>query len=887
MVKNKSREVETGPEVADILLQHVLAVCPSIIYTTQASGDYLCTFVSENIQQILGYTQREMLDDPDFWTTHIHPQDTRRVLSDVFGLINEGGGNLEYRFRHRDGHFRWFQDSFKTVLDEAGHPLEIVGSWADITQRKLAESFQTLYQASFKMHEPLGLKKWFDGFLRTARDVLHLDRLTILLADPVGRWLQAVASTETDEPLEAIRVPIGQDGGGLAQVYQSQRAIIWDGQAPLPEELRLKPPYDRIEAFRSRVFAIMPLVVQKQTIGVLEAGWKGNRPFDPATVEPLQLLASQAAVASEHSRLFAAAQPVLRRSLQLTDVYPAFAAAVKALLAYDRIGVVVPEKGKLLMALSVADPPLASWQGESWSETEGTAGGWVLAERRPRIVRDLAATEHTFSDDKFMVEEGIRSTLMLPLLAGEEAVGFFFLDNRTPGAYTERDVELLDPVAQQLALAIQNNRLLKELQEQSSELARTVEEMKVLREVGQAVNSTLDLQTVLTAIVAHAVQLSGMDAGMIHEYDEQSQRFVVRATHGMQGELIDGLRANPARLGEGAVGRAAVDRQPIAFPDIDADTYEPQLRSLMAKSGLRAILNVPLLRADRIFGGLSVCRKSPGDFPSQVVDLLQSFATQSVLAIQNARQFQDIEEKGRQLEVTSKHKSQFLANMSHELRTPLNAILGYTELILDNIYGEVPNKIQEPLRRLDKNGRHLLGLINDVLDLSKIEAGLLALSLKDYSMSEIVQSVVSAVEPLATEKKLALKVAVGADLPRGKGDDRRITQVLLNLAGNAIKFTEAGEVRIEATVSDNVFVVSVADSGPGIAEAEQQKIFEEFHQAESSSTRKKGGTGLGLSIAKRIVELHGGRIWVEFEPGQGSTFRFTLPVQIERQGNAR
>ena len=867
-------------------LQHVLAVCPSIIYTTQASGDYLCTFVSQNIQQILGYTQREMLDDPDFWTTNIHPQDTRRVLSDVFGLINKGGGNLEYRFRHRDGHFRWFQDLFKTVLDEAGNPLEIVGSWADITQRKLAESFQTLYQASFKMHEPLGLKKWFDGFLRTARDVLHLDRLTILLADPVGRWLQAVASTETDEPLEAIRVPIGPDGGGLAQVYQSQRAIIWDGQAPVPEELRLKPPYDRIEAFRSRVFAIMPLVIQKQTIGVLEAGWKGNRPFDPATVEPLQLLASQAAVASEHSRLFAAAQPVLRRSLQLTDVYPAFAAAVKALLAYDRIGVVVPEKGKLVMALSVADPPLASWQGESWSETEGTAGGWVLAERRPRIVRDLATEPTTFSDDKFMVEEGIRSTLMLPLLAGEEAVGFFFLDNRTPGAYTERDVELLDPVAQQLALAIQNNRLLKELQEQSSELARTVEEMKVLREVGQAVNSTLDLQTVLTAIVAHAVQLSGMDAGMIHEYDEQSQRFVVRATHGMQGELIEGLRANPARLGEGAVGRAAVARQPIAFPDIDADTYEPQLRSLMAKSGLRAILNVPLLRADRIFGGLSVCRKAPGDFPPQVVDLLQSFATQSVLAIQNARQFQDIEEKGRQLEVTSKHKSQFLANMSHELRTPLNAILGYTELILDNIYGEVPNKIQEPLRRLDKNGRHLLGLINDVLDLSKIEAGLLALSLKDYSMSEIVQSVVSAVESSATEKKLALKVAVGADLPRGKGDDRRITQVLLNLAGNAIKFTEAGEVRIEATVSDNVFVVSVADLGPALRRPSSKRFSRNSIRPKALAPEKRAARASGSRLPNALSSCTGGASG-GFQPGQGSTFRFTLPVQIERQGNAR
>ena len=438
-----------------------------------------------------------------------------------------------------------FRNSFKTVYDAAGRPLEIVGSWADITQRKLAESFQTLYQASFKTHEPLGLKKWFDGFLRTGRDVLHLDRLNILLADPEGQWLQAVASTETEEPL-AIRVPIGPAGGALAQAYQTQQAIIADGQAPVPEELQLKPPFDQIEAFRSRVFAIMPLVVQSQTIGVLAAGWRGNRPFDPATLGPLQLLADQAAVASEHSQLYAAAQPVLRRSLQLTDVYPAFAAAVKALLAYDRIGVVVPEGGKLVMALSVADPmadpPLASWQGQSWAQAEGTAGEWVLTQKRPRIVRDLA-TEHAYSDDKFMLEEGIRSSLMLPLIAGEEAVGFFFLDNRTEGAYTERDVELLDPVAQQLALAIQNNRLLKELQEQSGELARSVEEMKVLREVGQAVNSTLDVQTVLNTIVTHAVQLSGMDGGTIQEYDEQREEFILRATHGMDEQLIKGLRS--------------------------------------------------------------------------------------------------------------------------------------------------------------------------------------------------------------------------------------------------------------------------------------------------------------------------------------------------------
>jgi PAS domain S-box-containing protein len=868
-------------------LQHVLAVCPAIIYSTQASGDFACTFVSENIRQILGYTRQEMLDDLDFWTSHIHPQDTRRVLADVFQLIPQGGGNLEYRFRHRDGHYRWFQDTFRTIYDDAGQPREIVGSWADVTQRKLAESFQVLFQAGLQIQAPLGLRKSLEEYLRKGQEVLQLDRLSVLLADPGGQWLEVVASTEPEESLESIRIPIGPDGGGLAQAFLTQDAIICDGQMPVPEALRLKPPFDQIEAFRSRAYAIMPLVVHGHAIGVLAADRKHSRGrFDAATLEPLKLLAAQVALASEQTRLHAAAQPVLRRSLQLAEVYPAFALAVKALLPYDRIGVVVPEGQTLVMALSVAEPPLPSWQGQSWTETEGTAGAWVLTYKKPRLVRDLT-TDQAFSDEAFVAGEGVRATLMLPLLAGDEAVGFFFLDSRTPSAYTERDLELLDPVAQQLALAIQNTRLLKELQERGRELARSVEEMKVLREVGQTVNSTLDLQTVLTTIVAHAVQLTETDGGAIYEYREESQDFILRATHGMQDELIKALRENPVRLGEGAVGRAAVDRVPIAFSDIEAGEYEPRLRSLMAYSGFRAILNVPLLREDRIVGGLSVCRTSPGEFSPQVVDLLQTFATQSVLAIQNARLFHEIEEKGHQLEIASKHKSQFLANMSHELRTPLNAIMGYTELILDGIYGDVPGKIGDAVKRLDKNGRHLLGLINDVLDLSKIEAGPLPLALTNYSMSEAVQTAVTAVEPLASEKKLSLRVAVSPGLPWGKGDERRIIQVLLNLLGNAIKFTDVGEISVEATESDGVFLISVADTGPGIAEADQQKIFEEFHQAEGSKTSKKGGTGLGLAIAKRIIELQGGRIWVESSPGKGATFRFTLPVRVERYVEAR
>ena len=254
-----------------------------------------------------------------------------------------------------------------------------------------------------------------------------------------------------------------------------------------------------------------------------------------------------------------------------------------------------------------------------------------------------------------------------------------------------------------------------------------------------------------------------------------------------------------------------------------------------------------------------------------------------MLAIENANLFHEIEEKSRQLQLASQHKSQFLANMSHELRTPLNAILGYTELILDNIYGDIPDKARATLDRVQSNGKHLLGLINDVLDLSKIEAGQLNLTLTDYSIKDVVYSVFSAVESLANNKKLALKVDLAPELPPAHGDERRLTQVLLNLVGNAIKFTDKGEVAIKASSANGSVTVAVQDTGPGISESDQAKIFEEFQQADSSTTKEKGGTGLGLAIAKRIVEMHGGRLWVESKVGQGSTFAFTVPVTVATQ----
>jgi signal transduction histidine kinase len=420
----------------------------------------------------------------------------------------------------------------------------------------------------------------------------------------------------------------------------------------------------------------------------------------------------------------------------------------------------------------------------------------------------------------------------------------------------------------------------RKVEVRTEELAQSVGELRALGEVSQAVNSTLDLSAVLATIVAKAVDLSDTAAGAIYVYDEEQRGFRLRATHGMSDDLIAAITERQGDRSDTSIAEAAEARAPVQVPDLSKTRSSP-LMNMLLSAGYRAVLVVPLLRPDRVLGALVVRRREPGEFSKAIVDLLQTFAAQSVLAIQNARLFSEIEEKGRQLEVASQHKSQFLANMSHELRTPLNAILGYTELIIDAVYGDVPQKMAGVLERVQSNGRHLLGLINDVLDLSKIEAGQLTLSLASYSIGDVVHGVVNVVESLATEKHLALNVEVPPRLPVGFGDERRISQVLLNLVGNAIKFTDKGEVVIAASAQNGAFNIAVRDTGPGIAPGDQAKIFEEFQQADNSTTKTKGGTGLGLAIARRIIEMHGGTISVESTLGQGSTFSVILPVKAQ------
>jgi signal transduction histidine kinase/HAMP domain-containing protein len=475
---------------------------------------------------------------------------------------------------------------------------------------------------------------------------------------------------------------------------------------------------------------------------------------------------------------------------------------------------------------------------------------------------------------------GHRSSLSVPMLREGAPIGVIWVARAEAGPFTDSEIELLNTFAEQAVIAVENVRLFKELEARTGELTRSVEQLTALGEVSQAVSSTLDVETVLDTIVSRASQLAGADACGIYEYDEDVQLFHVRATHNFDSAIVARLRAMPLHKGEGAAGRATETHEPIQIADIAAlGAYESRVRDLLIGAGYRALLSVPLLREEQIIGSLSLLRRVPGDYSREVIEVLKTFATQSALAIQNARLFREIADKSRQLEVASRHKSEFLANMSHELRTPLNAIIGFSEVLSERMFGELNDKQEEYLKDIHASGQHLLSLINDILDLSKVEAGRMELELTDFDLPVAIDNALTLVRERASRRGITLKLTGGGRVSSMRGDERKIKQVLLNLLSNAIKFTpDGGRVEVAAARDSEAVEVSVSDTGVGIAPEDLEAVFEEFRQV-GASAAKQEGTGLGLALTRKFIELHGGKIWVTSQVGAGSTFTFTLPLQ--------
>jgi signal transduction histidine kinase len=389
---------------------------------------------------------------------------------------------------------------------------------------------------------------------------------------------------------------------------------------------------------------------------------------------------------------------------------------------------------------------------------------------------------------------------------------------------------------------------------------------------------------VLATIVSRATALAGMDAGAIYEYDEAHEEFYLHTADRLEDDLVTALRTDPVRKGEGALGRMAATGEPAQIRDIMADaSYQSRLREVVLRLGYQSLMAVPLMRDNHLLGGLVVYRKNSGDFDASVIDLLKTFATQSALAIQNARLFREIEDKGRQLETASRHKSEFLANMSHELRTPLNAIIGFSEVLAEKLFGEINDKQAEYLGDILESGQHLLSLINDILDLSKIEAGRMELELADFNLPGAIENTLTLVRERAHRRGIALERAVDERLATIRADERKVKQVLLNLLSNALKFTqEGGRIHVRADMHDGMAEISVTDTGVGIAPEDLEVVFEEFRQV-GTAAKKVEGTGLGLAISRKFIELHGGRIWVKSRVGTGSTFAFTLPLTVDQR----
>jgi signal transduction histidine kinase len=668
---------------------------------------------------------------------------------------------------------------------------------------------------------------------------------------------------------------------------------------------------ESIERGNFRTMLGIPLLREGEPIGVIAICRTSVRPFTDKQIELVSTFADQAVIAIENVRLFDELQTRTDDLAESLEQQTATSEVLRVISSSP--GELQPVFDAILAnATRICEAKfgnLSLWEGEGFRNVavHGEAAFVEQRLRRTTIdIRDhpnlplarLVQTKAMVHIPDMRLEQvyldcyprtvelvesgGARTFLAVPMLKEDQLVGAIVIYRQEVRPFTDKQIELVSNFAAQAVIAIENTRLLSELRQRTDDLTESLAQQTATADVLKVISrSAFDLTTVLDTLLKSAVRLCDADQGTITQ--RKGDQFYRSVAHGFPSAFLDFVKDQPVEPGRNTGnGRALLEGKVIHIPDVEADP-EYTWKEAQQLGGYRTLLGVPMLREGTPVGVLTLTRTDVRPFSDKQLELVSTFADQAAIAIENVRLFDEIQDKSRQLAEASQHKSQFLANMSHELRTPLNAILGYTELIQDNVYGETPKKMRDVLERIQRNGKHLLGLINDVLDLSKIEAGQLMLALDNYSLRDVVQTVYSAVEPLAAEKKLAFNVDVQPNLPPGRADERRLTQVLLNLVGNAIKFTDRGEVLIRASSENGSFELSVRDTGPGISQADQKKLFQEFQQADNSTTKSKGGTGLGLAISRRIVEMHGGRIWVESEPGQGSTFSLTLPIRVEQQ----
>jgi signal transduction histidine kinase len=637
----------------------------------------------------------------------------------------------------------------------------------------------------------------------------------------------------------------------------------------------------------ARSFLAVPLLKEGQLIGSITIYRPDVRPFTDKQIALISTFADQAVIAIENVRLFNETNEALEQQTATagilrvitsspTDLKPIMEAVVaSAARLADADHVLIGQcEGDNIRWLAAHGCPLPS---QPRPITRALPSGRAMLDLQTTQVEDVAPIAHEFPALQEAYRKlGVRTIIATPLIREGRAVGALLLRRVKVRPFAEKQIALLKTFADQAAIAIENVRLFNETKEALERQTATAEVLKTIS------RSTFELDKVLQALLDNATRLSGARRALMLRPDAAGNYVpVVTFNLATDDPLVVRMREHPIRPGRDSVnGRVLLERRPIHIPDVLADP-EYGRQDLAGAGGFRTALSVPMLRDGEAIGLIALTKGPEVDpFSDKQMELVTTFADQAVIAIENVRLFNEIKEKSAQLEVANKHKSEFLANMSHELRTPLNAIIGFSEVLIDRMFGEVNEKQADYLKDIHESGKHLLSLINDILDLSKIEAGRMELELSSFHLPTAISNAMTLIRERAQRHGIDLVARIDPAMGELQADERKLKQILLNLLSNAVKFTpDGGRIEVLARAMDGHAEIAVRDSGVGISQEDQAALFEEFKQVGKDGARKAEGTGLGLALSKRFIALHGGEILVDSAPGKGSTFTIRLPVR--------